>query len=267
MSDKSVTVQPQQTTLADLQRMATSIAKSGLFGVSDPDTALAMMLEAQAEGRHPAAFMRDNCIIAYEGKDGTVRRRAKYSEAMQRDFIANGGKITWHQLDDQVAEATFSHPAGGTVKIRWDIARAKQAGIYDRPRSLWPKYPRRMLSARCISEGCRTVGPFATNGTYTPEELRDMEHEIDITPPQTKGAVDAATTQAVRDVSTALTPEEIDAHINAMDVRTLPELKTAFGAAWTHAKQANDKAAQTRFKQVYDLAVEGLARNDMEHTI
>jgi hypothetical protein len=257
MSDKSVTVQPQQTTLADLQRMATSAAKSGLFGIKDPEQALSLLLIAQAEGRHPMLAVRDYHLIQ--------NRPALKADTMLARFQAAGGRVDWKEYTDTKCVGVFSHPQAGSVEVEWTIERAQKIGLAGRDN--WKNYPRAMLRARCISEGVRTCYPGIAVGVYTPEEIEDGAHEIDITPPQTKGAVDAATTQAVRDVSTALTPEEIDAHINAMDVRTLPELKTAFGAAWTHAKQANDKAAQTRFKQVYDLAVEGLARNDMEHTI
>src|SRR6478752_3438020 len=86
----------------DMQRMATSIARSGLFGVRTPDQALALMLVSQAEGRHPALAARDYDIIQ--------QRPAKKAEAMLRDFLAAGGTVMWHELTDTVAKAKFSHP-------------------------------------------------------------------------------------------------------------------------------------------------------------
>lgn len=156
----------------DIERMALAVAKSGLFGVKTPDQALALMLVAQAEGRHPALAARDYDII--QG------RPAKKSEAMLRDFLDGGGKVVWHKLDDTVAEATFSHPAGGEVRISWDMKRAQAAGLG--AKDMWKKYPRQMLRARTVSEGIRTVCPMATSGMYVPEEVQDFSREKDITP-------------------------------------------------------------------------------------
>jgi hypothetical protein len=149
---------------ADMQRMAVSIARSGLFGVRTPDQALALMLVSQAEGRHPALAARDYDVI--QG------RPSKKAEAMARDFLQAGGKIKWHTLSDTVAEAEFSHPNGGSVTIKWDLAQANRAGLGGK--DMWKKYPRQMLRARCVSEGVRTVFPAATSGMYVPEEVRDF---------------------------------------------------------------------------------------------
>lgn len=162
--------------VGEIQTMATAIAKSGLFGVKEPNQALALMLVAQAEGRHPALAARDYDII--QG------RPAKKSEAMLRDYIESGGKVEWHKLDDTIADATFSHPSGGTVRIDWTMDRAKSAGLGGK--DMWKKYPRQMLRSRVISEGIRTVCPMATSGMYVPEEIHDFTHEEkDITPPPT----------------------------------------------------------------------------------
>lgn len=165
-------------TMQDMNRMAEAVAKSGLFGVKTADQALALMLVAQAEGRHPAMAARDYDII--QG------RPAKKTEAMLRDFLEGGGKVEWHALDDTTADATFSHPAGGSVRIEWNLKRASAAGLSGR--DMWKKYPRQMLRSRCVSEGIRTVCPMATSGMYVPEEVRDFAPEKNITP--TSGAED-----------------------------------------------------------------------------
>lgn len=151
----------------ELQRMGTAIAKSGLFGMKSPEQAIALMLIAQAEGRHPAIVARDYDII--QG------RPAKKAEAVQRDFIAAGGSIEWHALDDTIADASFSHPQGGKVRITWTMEQAKHAGLTGKDN--WKKYPRAMLRARCVSEGCRTVCPSSTSGLYVPEEVQDFDDD------------------------------------------------------------------------------------------
>ena len=153
--------------IQDMERMAVAIAKSNLFGMKTPDQVLALMLIAQAEGRHPAIVARDYDIIQ--------NRPAKKAEAMLRDFLDAGGKVEWHQLDDNCADATFSHPQGGNARISWDLARAKKAGIAGKDN--YAKYPRQMLRSRTVSEGCRTVYPAATSGLYEPGEVRAIARE------------------------------------------------------------------------------------------
>lgn len=161
--------------VSDLERMARAFAASKLFGVQNPEQALALCLVAQAEGRHPASAAQDYHIIS--------GRPAKKADAMLRDFLSAGGKVEWHTLDDTQADATFSHPSGGSARIDWTMERAKAAGINN---PMWKKYPRQMLRSRVVSEGVRTVCPGATSGMYVPEEVQDIVHEQgprDVTPP------------------------------------------------------------------------------------
>ncbi|NBV78980.1 MAG: hypothetical protein EBR62_03855 [Verrucomicrobia bacterium] len=157
--------------VADMERMAKAFAASKLFGVQNLDQALALMLVAQAEGRHPASAAQDYNII--QG------RPAKKADAMLRDFLSAGGKVEWHALTDDKADATFSHPAGGSARIDWTLERARAAGITN---PMWKKYPRQMLRSRAVSEGVRTVCPGATSGMYVPEEVQDIVH-VEPAPP------------------------------------------------------------------------------------
>jgi hypothetical protein len=163
MSNAVTTVPAHQ--VSDMERMAKAFAASKLFGVQNADQALALMLVAQAEGRHPASAAQDYNII--QG------RPAKKADAMLRDFLSAGGKVEWHTLNDEKADATFSHPAGGSARIDWTLKRAQAAGISN---PMWKKYPRQMLRSRAVSEGVRTVCPGATSGMYVPEEVQDIVH-------------------------------------------------------------------------------------------
>ena len=151
--------------VTDLKTMADAFSQSGLFGTKTSTQCMALLLLAQAEGVHPAIAMRDFDVI-----NG---RPAKKAEAMHRSFLAGGGSIEWHKLDDTCADATFKHPQGGEARITWDMERVKKAKISNE--AMYTKYPRQMLRSRCISEGCRTVFPSATSGLYEPGEVRGME--------------------------------------------------------------------------------------------
>jgi hypothetical protein len=150
--------------MSEVERIAGAIAKSGMFGLKDPYGVLTLCLLAQAEGQHPAVVFRDYSVIS--GKP------AKKAEAMLRDFINSGGKVEWHQLDDDGADATFTHPAG-SARISWDKERAKKAQLGSN--GMYAKYPRQMFRSRVISEGVRTVYPGATSGLYVPEEVASFE--------------------------------------------------------------------------------------------
>lgn len=168
-----------QHNVSDIERMAHAFAVSRLFGVQNPEQAVALCLIAQAEGRHPASAAQDYHII--QG------RPSKKADAMLRDFLAAGGKVEWHKLDDAVADATFSHPAGGAVRISWDMDRAKKAQLKT---PMWDKYPRQMLRARVVSEGVRTVFPMATSGMYVPEEVQEFEPQREQAPAPTPQTID-----------------------------------------------------------------------------
>ena len=150
----------------DLTTMARAIASSGFGGCKTPEQALTLMLIAQAEGRHPGIIARDYHII-----NGRPSIKA---DAMLARFQEAGGAMRWIELTDTRAEAVFSHPKGGEIAIDWDLERAKKAGVFATNPN-WQKYPRNMLRARVVSEGVRTILPGVVCGTYTPEEVDDME--------------------------------------------------------------------------------------------
>ena len=148
---------------SDIEKIGTAIAKSNLFGVKTPDQAIALCLLAQAEGLHPATAARDYHII-----NG---RPALKADAMLARFQAAGGTVKFTEYTDARVAAEFNHPAGGTITVDWDKARAAAAGLNT---DTWKKYPRAMLRARVISEAIRTIYPGVLQGMYTPEEVEGM---------------------------------------------------------------------------------------------
>ena len=167
MSNTQLTqqVNTQSVALGDMQVMANAIVKSGLFGMKTPDQALALMIVATAEGRHPGSVASDYHII--QG------RASLKSDSMLARFQQSGGRVEWHDHTNEKVSATFSHPAGGSLRIDWDMARAKAAGLGGKDN--WRSYPRQMLRARVISEGVRATFPAVLNGMYTPEEVQEFD--------------------------------------------------------------------------------------------
>ena len=149
---------------SEMERMATAIAKSGLFGMKTQDEVLALMSIAQAEGLHPAIAARDYHIIS--------GRPALKADAMLARFQTSGGKVNWVSYTDTVVTGVFSHPQGGEVSITWNVDMANKLGFLRKEN--WRNYPRAMMRARCISEGIRTVYPACVAGLYSPEEVADF---------------------------------------------------------------------------------------------
>jgi len=151
---------------SEMEQMATAIAASGLFGMKDKNSVLALMAVAQAEGLHPATAARDFHII--QG------RPALKADAMLARFQNAGGKVEWKEYADDRVTGVFSHPNGGNLAVTWTIEQATKIGLV-KPGSGWQKFPRAMLRSRCISEGIRSVFPGSVTGFYSPDEVENFE--------------------------------------------------------------------------------------------
>ena len=151
--------------LTEMQEMAKIGVESNFFGIKKPTEALALMLIAQSEGKHPATVFSQYHVI--QG------RPALKSDAMLARFQQAGGKVEWHDHTNEKVSATFIHPQGGALTVDWDMPRAKEAGLTGKDN--YKKFPRQMLRARVISEGVRAVYPGVLQGMYTPEEVGEFD--------------------------------------------------------------------------------------------
>ncbi len=186
----------------DIEKMGKAVSNSGLFGIKTEAQAVALMLIAQALGKHPALAAMEYNII--QG------RPAKKADAMQVDFQAAGGKIEWHELNDTKADATFTHPSSvAPLRLTWDIDRAKKAGLYDKDGSMYKKYPRQMLRARLVADGVRAVYPAATGGMLSKEEAEDIGGEaVDSNKSRVEQVVEEATFSPAKEVKEDVKKEE-----------------------------------------------------------
>jgi len=175
---------PAPYSVSELETIADTMAKSGLFGVKRKEEALALMLVAQAQGIPAAQACVDFDII--QGKPAMTAR------AMLARFQQSGGVIKWKEYTDKACEAEFSHPQCPVpVSIRWSLEDAARAGLSGKQN--WKSYPRQMLSSRVMSEGVDRCYPAASAGFYPPEVVRDFT-EKDITPGSGNGLPSAPIT-------------------------------------------------------------------------
>jgi hypothetical protein len=237
--------------MGDLERMARAVATSKLFGVTNPEQALALMLVAQAEGLHPATAARDYHII--QG------RPALKADAMLARYLNSGGKVEWHEHTDAKVAATFTHPAGGTLRIDWDMERAKKAELGGK--DMWKKYPRQMLRARVISEGIRATNPAVATGVYTSEEVMDMSDDkpkrarkepkdmgdAEVLSEQTEEVLKVSPEQ-IESIHAALSECEVElaaflAKAEITDIAELPATDAPSAITWIKKQKAKKEAA------------------------
>ncbi len=146
--------------------MATKIAQSGMFNIKNVNQAYTLMLIAEAEGKHFIDAMREYHVL--NGKP------VLQSREIQSRFQECGGRLKWVKSDDNEAEAVFFHDLGGEITIKWDINKAKKAGIYD-SNPTWKKYPSNMLRARVITDGVIAIYPSCLKGALPQTIVEDTE--------------------------------------------------------------------------------------------
>jgi hypothetical protein len=152
----------------DLERMAATLFRAGMFKLKTPEQAVGLMLIAQAEGLHPMhAFLRFHIM-----EDG---RPSMKSSAVQAAFQERGGKVEWlTEADDRLNQrARFTSRDGIVKEIGYSIIEAQAAG-YVKALSNWVKDPASQLRARTITRGVRMLDPAVLGGLYSPEELIDI---------------------------------------------------------------------------------------------
>ena len=216
----------------DMKAMASAMAGTGMFGFKKPDEAFALMLIAQAEGKHPATVAQEYDIIQ-------TRPALKSMAALAR-FQHAGGSIQWHSRTDTEASATLSHPQGGDLRVSWTVERANKAGLTGKDN--WKKFPAQMLSARVVSEGVRACFPACLNGMYVAEEVQDFEprraapagldprNDVSAAPPTTEGPTRLEKIHQRYMAKCAAAREEMG--------RDLPAVYEP-GAEWTEADYTN----------------------------
>lgn len=145
----------EKLTFEEMKEMAKIFYKAGACNGASEDQIFMLMAVTQAKGISAALVAeRYGCI---KGKNMPEGRPFLKTAAIQSDFYAAGGKITWIERSDKAAEANFFHSLGGSVNVRWTLDDMRRIGRKDT--ELWQKFPRSMLSARVIAEGIKAVYP------------------------------------------------------------------------------------------------------------
>jgi len=145
-----------------------SIFKSGLFGCDRPEQGEVLAMQCLAERKSPLELAR-----TYHFIQGQLAIRA---DALLAKYQAMGGKVEWKERTDTRVVAVFSIKGGSAAEIVADIGEYKANGVAYKTdgktlKDNWARWPRRMLTARAISEGVRLIAPECCFGAYVAEEM------------------------------------------------------------------------------------------------
>jgi hypothetical protein len=234
---------------SDMERMAQALAKSGLFAIKTPDQAIALMLVAQSEGRHPASVAAEMDVI--QG------RPALKSQAALARFQSAGGKIQWVTRNDNECTIEGSHPSGGTLRVTWTMERAEAAGLTGK--STWRQYPTAMLSARAQAELVRALYPACLSGQYLVEEVSDFDSR-----PVSSGKFQAVKA-ALPPIKEEIIEQEVVQVIETPKVEKVSPLDQVYELAEADKLTEDQVLAFLRSKDLINSEVEYLA--DVEDTL
>ena len=149
-----------------IKTLGMSIFKSGIFGLDKPEQGEILAMQCMVEKKSPLELAR-----TYHFIQGQLAIR---SDALLAKFHMARGKVEWKLRTDERVEAVFSRD-GQSATIVADmkeyVANGTALGKDGKPKDNWKKWPRRMLTARAVSEGVRLVAPECCFGTYVVEEL------------------------------------------------------------------------------------------------
>jgi hypothetical protein len=177
------TQQARQFSLEEVRYMAEATAKSDMYGLSQSQAFVLMMI-AESERLHPVQALRRFHIV--EGKP------SMRADAMQAEFQRHGGRLRWVKSSAEECEAEFWHPVyhpdvftvrvtlkeliDSEVAMQWPKRKEGQPQVQGKVlKNTYKQFPRQMLRARVISEGVRAIDPGVVVGIYTPEEVSDFD--------------------------------------------------------------------------------------------
>lgn len=157
-----------------IKALGQSIFKSGLFGCDRPEQGEVLAMQCLAERKSPLELAR-----TYHFIQGQLAIRA---DALLAKYQMLGGKVEWKERTDTRVVAVFSSSTG-SAEIVADIEEYKRNGTAFKSdgktlKDNWRNWPRRMLTARAISEGVRLIAPECCFGTYVVEEVQESAPRI-----------------------------------------------------------------------------------------
>lgn len=153
--------------IAHRWNMAKMLVKSGMIPQKSPEAAIAVMLKGHELGVTPMVAFAN--MFFFDGKLGMS------ADLMSALFIQKaGGRMQVLEWTEKVCRIRFTREGWEPSDVSYTEQDAQVAGLLNKAN--W-KNRKAMLSARCRSMGVRLLAPDVFAGTYSTEELQDMDPE------------------------------------------------------------------------------------------
>ena len=152
--------------MSAIKTLGRSIFLSGIFGLDKPEQGEILAMQCMVEKKSPLELAR-----TYHFIQGQLAIRA---DALLAKFHQAGGSVDWTERTDEKVKATFrkgTASADIVADMKEYVGNGTALGKDKQLKDNWKKWPRRMLTARAISEGVRLIAPECCFGTYTVEEF------------------------------------------------------------------------------------------------
>jgi hypothetical protein len=154
-----------------IKTLGQSIFRSGIFGVDKVEQGEILAMQCLTEKKSPLELAR-----TYHFIQGQLAIR---TDALLAKFNLIGGNVTWITRTDTLVEAEFAK-GNNKALIRATIeeytANGTALGKDGKIKENWKKWPRRMLTARAISEGVRLIAPECCFGVAVSDEAIDISY-------------------------------------------------------------------------------------------
>lgn len=203
--------------VADLEAIGAKFEQSGMFGCSQQGQGLVLAMTCAMQGITPLEFNQTYHII-----DGRVSMRA---DAMLAKFVERGGRFVIRERSTSRAAALFAKD-GNEIEAEYTMDEARASGIClakdgKSLKTNWAKFQKQMLWARLVSDSVRAIDPGVNMGTYTPEEVHDMDDAptakvVVPDPIQRKRKAEPAPVEPTPTPAQAETPEVVSVDFNTM---------------------------------------------------
>lgn len=159
--------------LSAIKTLGGAIFKSGIFGLDKPEQGEILAMQCLAERKSPLELAR-----TYHFIQGQLAIR---SDALLAKFHQAGGTVVWIERNDKKVVAEFKKWTS-YAKIVADldeyVTNGTAVGRDGKLKDNWRRWPRRMLTARAISEGVRLIAPECCFGVYVAEEIESKNLEV-----------------------------------------------------------------------------------------
>jgi len=154
-----------------IKTLGQSIFRSGIFGVDKVEQGEILAMQCLTEKKSPLELAR-----TYHFIQGQLAIR---TDALLAKFNLIGGNVTWITRNDTLVEAEFAKGINKAL-IRATIEEytinGTALGKDGKIKENWKKWPRRMLTARAISEGVRLIAPECCFGVAVSDDAIDIPH-------------------------------------------------------------------------------------------